>query len=176
MTLQAIVTAERPGSFSKMEKDDFIAMVRAGGEVEGRKSLEDNVGDAERLAFARRDGCLVGVGALKRPKVSYRTKVEKSSGASLDVDQFPFEFGYLVVLPSARGQRLSFKIWQVLLEGHEGNGIFATARVQNKEMAAILPRLGFAPAGSPYQSSRGKHKLQLFVRMPVQNPPLRPQS
>jgi hypothetical protein len=169
MTLQPIVTAERPGSFSKAEKEDFIAMVRAGGEVEGRRSLEDNVRDAERLAFARREGCLVGVGAFKRPKLSYRTKVEKHSGASLDADQFPFEFGYLFVLPSARGQRLSSKMWQALIAGNEGNGIFATARVQNKEMAAILPGLGFAPTGSPYQSSRGKHKLQLYVRMPVQS-------
>lgn len=42
--------------------------------------------DAERLAFARRDGCLVGVGAFERPKLSYRIKVEGNSGASLDAD------------------------------------------------------------------------------------------
>jgi GNAT superfamily N-acetyltransferase len=171
MKPQLIVTAERPGSFSKVDREDFIAMVRAGGEVEGRRTLAENVRDAERLAFARQDGCLVGVGAFKRPKLSYRIKVEKNSGASLGADQFPFEFGYLFVLPSARRQGLSFKMWRALIAGHEGNGIFATARVQNKEMAAILPLLGFAPAGIPYRSSRGKHKLQLFVYRPVQSNP-----
>jgi len=154
MTPEPIIAAERPDSFSRADKEDFIAMVRAGGEVEGQKTLEDNVRDAERLAFARREGCLVGVGAFKKPKLSYRSKVEERSGASVDLEQFPFEFGYLFVLPSARGQGLSFKIWQARIAGHERSGIFATARVQNKEMAAILPRLGFTPTGSPYQLSR----------------------
>jgi hypothetical protein len=95
MMPQPIVTAERPGSFSRADREDFIAMVRAGGEVEGRRTLEDSVRDAERLAFARRDGCLVGVGAFERPKLSYRIKVEGNSGASLDAD--PLQTRYIQV-------------------------------------------------------------------------------
>jgi len=139
-------------------------MVRAGGEVGGRRSLKQNVHAAERLAFLLQDGHLLGVAALKNPQTAYREGVRVKSGFPLSADNYPVEFGYLYVVPGARGKGHSRRLWGALVVEREIVGMFATARVDNCEMAVLLPKLGFIPAGDPYKSSRGKYKLQLFLR------------
>jgi hypothetical protein len=158
------VDARQPQEFSQAEKQDFISMVRAGGEVEGHRSLETNVQSAACLAMLRKGECLIGVGALKRPKETYRAGVETKTGIKLDPKEFPFEFGYLFILPSARGKGLWHQVWEALSHSQGGSGIFATARLNNDAMQAILPKAGFQAAGNAYLSSRGKYKVQLFLR------------
>jgi GNAT superfamily N-acetyltransferase len=153
-----------PSSLSKAEIQDFVAMVRAGGEV-GSDVLEQNVRSAESLVTAHNKGeCLIGVAALKRPTQSYRTKIEGKSGAKLDQAGFPFELGYVFVLPSARGQGLATRLCEAALAGRDSVNIFATTRVGNVPMAKALREIGFETYGQPYASGRGKYRLQLYVR------------
>jgi GNAT superfamily N-acetyltransferase len=158
-----ILVANPPDAFSEPEILDFIALVRAGNEV-GNVALEQNVQNAKCLVFGRQASCLVGIAALKNPLTSYRKSIESKASVSLNAQEFPFELGYVFVLPSARHQGLGEKLCQAALSLAEGKGVFATARTENEAMAMVLAKVGFSKAGAAYGSSRSDYRLQLFVR------------
>jgi len=145
------------------EIQDFIAMVRAGGEV-GDAVLEENVRNAESLAVAHQGACLVAVAALKKPKASYRTNIHAKSKVAVDAGAFPFELGYVFVLPSARYGGIGLTLCNTALSPAGSKGVFATARTDNDGIRAILAKLGFSKAGKPYESTRGDYQLQLSLR------------
>ena len=166
--MEHTLIAHGPQSFSEAELQDFIAMVRAGDEV-GRDVLERNVRHAQCLVFLRRASCLTGVAALKKPLPRYRQTIKSRSGVPVEATDFPFELGYVFVLPSARRQGLSKVLARAALSASRENGAFATARTDNTAMHATLRRCGFEKkAGSSYASGRGNYHLQLFVRPPAQ--------
>ena len=164
------IAQRAPTSCTDVEIQDFVAMVRAGGEV-GGTALDRNVRTAEALLTGRKGGCLVAVAALKTPALSYRKKIQEGSGVELDPVAFPYELGYVFVLPSARGQGFATKLCELALEERTSVGVFATTRVTNAGMANILQKVGFVKQGHAYASSRGKYRLQLFVRQAVKNEP-----
>ena len=163
MSTKHTIVAQSPGDFGESEMQDFIAMVRAGGEV-GDAVLEENVRNASCLVVVRQDACLVAVAALKNPKANYRKNIYTKTGVALDAHDFPFELGYIFVLPSARNQGIGLKLCNAALSRVRGKGIFATARTNNDGMHVILPRFGFSKIGKRYSSARGGHQLQLFLR------------
>jgi GNAT superfamily N-acetyltransferase len=138
-------------------------MVRAGGEV-GDAVLDRNIRNAEAIALARQSACLVGIAALKTPLSTYCQRITKKTGVTVNAQTFPFEFGYLFVLPSARRQGLALALCGATLAKANGREIFATTRTDNLGTRTILEKSGFVKAGTPYGSGRGSHKLQLFVR------------
>ena len=163
MTSSLEFLTRRPGELTEPEIQDFIAMVRKGGEV-GGVVLEANVRNAECLLVARRASYLVAVAALKIPKITYRTKIGGKSGVTVSSEAFPFELGYLFVLPIARNQGIGRKLCEDAVHTAASKGVFATARTDNQGMHAILSAVGFSKAGEPYTSGRGSHRLQLFLR------------
>jgi len=167
MTTKHTVVVQSPGAFGEPEIQDFIAMVRAGGEV-GDAVLEENVRKAECLVVVRQDSCLVAVAALKNPKASYRKSICTKARVALDAYDFPFELGYIFVLPSARNRGVGLKLCNVALASAKGKGVFATARTNNDGMHVILPKVGFSKEGKRYASARGGHQLQLFLRHAAQ--------
>lgn len=169
MTTKYSIVVQSPGALAEPEIQDFIAMVRAGEEV-GGAVLEANVRKAEYLAVARQASCLVAVAALKNPKASYRKKIQLKAGVAIDRRAFPFEFGYLFVLPSARGQGIGVRMSEAILSAAGGKGVFATARTNNDVMHVILAGMGFSKMGKPYPSDRGRYQLQLFLCPDAQFP------
>ena len=157
------VVTKPPADFTETEIQDLVALVRAGGEV-AETVLEENVKSAKCLVAARRASRLVGVAALKNPKTSYRKSVEGNSGAALSAHEFPFELGYVFVLPSARRGGLGREMCRAALTSADRSGVFATARTDNDGMKRILQDLGFVTSGRPYGSERGDYQLQLFLR------------
>jgi hypothetical protein len=138
------VVVRSPDEFGDREIDDLVAFVLAGGEVSPR-GLRDRVMKAHCLAFMRRDGCLLGVAGLKRPEPSYRARVAKSAGVPLPRESFEFELGWVFILPSARGAKLSFPLCESVVRGAaDGAGVFATSRANNAGMHATLQKLGFS--------------------------------
>ncbi|MFZ5558554.1 MAG: hypothetical protein ACOZDY_17870 [Pseudomonadota bacterium] len=85
-----------PAEFSNLEIGYFIACVRAGGEV-SIQGLVERIRNAAALVFAKIDGGLVGVAALKRPLASYRRSVSSRCGIPLSAAEFPFELGWALV-------------------------------------------------------------------------------
>src|SRR5712692_4061160 len=132
------------------------------------KGLENRIRSAVRLIFLSVCCCLCGVAALKRPERRYRKDVSSKSGIPLPEAEYPFELGWVFVMPSARGRRFSLDLTQAALSAAGTAGVFATSRTDNIPMHAVLTKFGFVPAGHPYPSTRGSHQLQLFVRRSAQ--------
>ena len=157
------VVARPPDEFSSTEIEDFMALVLAGGEV-APQGLKKHVLDARCIAFLRSGECLVGVAGLKRPRATYRQRVQKSSNFALSETEFPFELGWVFILPSARGANLSLPLCQSLISEVSKSKIFATSAEGNLSMHATLKKLGFARVGSAWASKQNEGRLLLFVR------------
>jgi len=92
----------QPGSFSDADRVAFIELVRAGGEVSD-VVLARNVKNAKALVLLRGEDGLKGIAALKNPLASYRKRISGSSGFKVDASSFPYELGYIFIVPEACG-------------------------------------------------------------------------
>lgn len=157
------VTVKLPRECSATEVSDFASFVNAGGEVipEG---LEGRVREAHALFFLRENSCLLGIAALKNPNATYRASVFKKTAASVSAAQFPLELGWVFVMPSARGRKLSHSLVGAAVTHAAGKNVFATSREDNLGMHAPLLAAAFSKHGVEYASSRGTHRLALFLR------------
>ena len=162
------VCAGEPATFSPAEIDDFVALVLAGGEVSTR-GLKERVTAAPQIAFLRENDCLLGVAGLKVPSTRHREAVERGSEVQLSAGSFPFELGWVFILPSARNRKLSHPLCLPLVSAANGCGIFATSRAGNVGMHRTLVNLGFVRSGSEWPSRMTDENLALFVR-PSPNP------
>jgi hypothetical protein len=162
------VFKREPKECDVKEIGDFMAFVVAGGEVTSH-SLESRIRAAGQLIFLNVGDCLSGIAALKHPNLSYRDRVSASSGVPLMEEDYPFELGWVFVMPSARGRKFSIDLTRAAVEAGAGKGIFATSRTDNAAMHSSLRKCGFSPVGSPYASTRGEYSLQLFIRPAVRN-------
>jgi hypothetical protein len=152
-----------PSACSGAEIVNFIALVLAGSEVIAC-GLENRVRAAERIVFLRRSEGLIGVAGLKRPSANHRKEVAASAGVPLPPNAFPFELGWVFIMPSARGNHLSLPLCRPLIEAAGDQGVFATSKTKNDGMHSTLGKLGFSSAGKAYPSRRGDYQLQVFLR------------
>jgi hypothetical protein len=157
------VCAGKPAAFAPGEIDDFVALVLAGGEVDS-KPLKELVLKAQQIAFLREDNCLLGVGGLKNPTGTHRRDVQQKSNVPLDIDSVPFELGWVFILPSARGRKLSFPLCRILVAAANGSGIYATSGTGNAGMHSTLKKLGFVRSGSEWPSRLTDGTLALFLK------------
>ena len=141
---------------------DFENLVVEAGTVDPQ-GLTQRVRDASRLLFLREsNGQLVGVGALKHPLLSYRTKVFAKAGIQTLSGEYPIELGWVVVAKSHQGLGLSRRIIGQLIGIVENQNVFATTRV-NAQTMRFAGDYGFKAAGKPYPSGRG-YDLILYLR------------
>lgn len=156
------IVACKPADLTDAEHASFIELVRAGGEV-GGQVLEKNIANAQALVLLRMEGEIRGIAAVKRPLPSYRKRIGKNANVELSDADFPYELGYIFIVPEARGQKLSGLLVAKALEIVSGSGVFATARIDNHAMRASLLKAGFGPAGRPYRG-RSSRTLQIFIK------------
>ncbi len=161
------ITVKAPGACDAEELKAFERFVRKGGEVQSH-GLATLVRQANALAFVHSSRQVVGVGALKQPLAGYRKSVFEKSAAVRAAAEFPVELGWIYVAPAERGKGHSGRLVEALLKRAPDAGIFATSRTDNTPMHRSLERFGFVRAGKPYTSTRGRYKLQLFVRSAAQ--------
>jgi GNAT superfamily N-acetyltransferase len=161
MEVMEEITAKEAGAFSEAEHQDFLRLVREGGEV-GDAVLESNVRNAKCLVFLRSASALIGIAALKNPRLSYRQRVGASSGAEIPAASFPYELGYVFITEDHRERGLSRRLVEAALAGANGLGVFATSHAANAGMHATLGNCGFSLAGKPYTSR--DRLIRLFVR------------
>lgn len=149
------------------ELQDFAALVLAGGEVI-TVGLEARIKKAEALLFLQHDGCLKGIAAVKKPENSYKEGVFKKACAIEKASHFPFELGWMFVLPSSRGAGFSHMLVEAALAVTQDRAIFSTSRADNILMHNVLEKHGFLCHGKAYASTRGNQQLVVFVRNPAQ--------
>lgn len=156
------VNVYSPNDCSADMLDAFCELVLEGGQVQS-VGLATRVGRAAFLAFARDPGGIVGVAALKKPDVGYRAGVFKKAGSSVAED-YPYELGWVYVVPSARGGGIPRLIVQALFE-HGAAGVYATSLTTNIAMHRTLERTSFKVSGQPYASvEHPGEKIALFLR------------
>lgn len=163
MSNEFTIVAKQPCQCSPIELEDFIALVQVGGEVVN-EGLEDRVKYAECLVCLKENDCLVGVAALKNPREHYRRSISKNAKIAIKPVEFPFELGYIFVLPSSRRKGYSVCLVNTALSEANGKGVFATSRVTNEAMHKTLYKYKFEKVGRVYPSENGKEKIQLFLR------------
>jgi hypothetical protein len=159
------VVTKSPEECHLTEINDFMALVLAGGEV-SKVGLEGRVRSASALVFLSIGCCLSGVAALKRPEPHYREGVSSHSGVDLAEVDFPYELGWVFVMPHARGRKFSIDLTQVALSKADNGGVFATSRSDNTAMHSTLKKFEFAAIGRSWPSTRGDYDLKLFLRKP----------
>src|SRR4030095_7255435 len=141
---------------------DFEKLVVEAGTVDPQ-GLMERIRDASRLLFLREsNGGLVGVGALKHPLLSYRSRVFAQARAAVPADEYPIELGWIAVAKSHQRRGLWRRIIGQLISIAENENLFATTRADARAMR-FARDYGFKPAGKPYPSGRG-HDLVLLLR------------
>ena len=141
---------------------DFEKLVIEAGTVDPQ-GLTQRIRAAFRLLFLRKsNGQLVGVGALKHPLLSYRSKVFAKARATTSPDEYRVELGWVAVAKSHQGRGLSRRIIEQLISLAENENLFATTRADARTMR-FAADYGFKPAGKPYPSGRG-YDLVLYLR------------
>jgi GNAT superfamily N-acetyltransferase len=141
---------------------DFEKLVVEGGAV-NPQGLAERIRNASRLLFLRAsDDQLIGVGALKHPRPSYRNKVFADAQATVSADEYPVELGWVVVAKSHQGRRLSTRIVSELLPFAKNENIFATTRADERVLSFAFD-CGFKINGKSFPSGRG-YDLVLYLR------------
>ena len=157
-----MIAAKEPNECSASELQDFAALVLSGGEVI-EVGLEARIRKAKSLLFLVQDGCLKGIAAVKNPEQGYKDSVFKKAHATVEASLFPFELGWVFVLPSSRGAGFSHKLVEAAFSVTNGQAIFATSRADNAPMHKVLKKHGFMCHGKTYASTQNNHQLALFV-------------
>jgi GNAT superfamily N-acetyltransferase len=141
---------------------DFKNLVIEAGTVDP-EGLTQRIRDAFRLLFLREsNGQLVGVGALKRPRLGYRSKVFAKARTTMPSDEYRVELGWVAVAKSHQKRGLSRRIIGQLISLVENENLFATTRADARAMRFAADN-GFKPSGKPYPSGRG-YDLVLYLR------------
>jgi GNAT superfamily N-acetyltransferase len=141
---------------------EFEKLVIEGGAV-NPQGLAQRIHNASRLLFLRApDNQLVGVGALKRPRPTYRSKVFADARATVPADEYPVELGWVVVAKPYQGRRLSTRIVGELLTFATNENIFATTRADERVLSFAFD-CGFKINGKPFPSGNG-YDLVLYLR------------
>jgi predicted GNAT family N-acyltransferase len=157
-----VIVIKRPSDCSEAELQDFAALILAGGEVTA-VGLDARIKKAEALVFLSQNDCLKGIAAVKNPEQNYKSGVFQKARASVQSDEFPFELGWVFVLPSSRGAGFSHRLVQAALGATGGRAIFATSRSDNTPLHKVLNAYGLSKNGGEYASTRGNQNLALFV-------------
>jgi GNAT superfamily N-acetyltransferase len=147
---------------------DFENLVIEGGTVDPQ-GLTERIRGASRLLFLREsNGRLVGVGALKHPLLSYRSRVFTQARTAAPAAEYPIELGWIAVAKSHQRRGLWRRIIRQLVSLAENENLFATTRADARAMR-FAPDYGFKPAGEPYPSGHG-YDLVLYLRNVEEKP------
>ena len=141
---------------------DFENLVIEYGTVDPQ-GLTQRIREASRLLFLREsNGQLVGVGALKHPLLSYRSKVFAKAGTTTPPDEYRVELGWVAVAKSHQGRGLLRRIIGQLISLAENENLFATTRADARAMR-FAADYGFKSAGIPIRAAAATILFCFFV-------------
>jgi GNAT superfamily N-acetyltransferase len=151
-----------PAECSSKELRDFEQLVCAGGEV-STNGLSGLILNAVKLLFARTEKT-IGVCGIKRTNIHFRNNIFQKAGVPDLQEKYCVEFGLLYVSPSFRKSGVGSSLIKAAMDEVEETGCFATTRVSNATMHALLKRNGFVRLGNDYKSGNGEYFLSLFAK------------
>lgn len=157
----ARIIMRSPDHCSKAMLGDFMALIHAGREI-AVTGLEGRVKAAVFLFFLVENG-VQGVAAIKRALPSYRKYVAAKSGVALDDTLYPYELGWVFVMPSARQHDFVRALVTEAARVADGAGMFANPHADNNPVCSALESSGFVRRGVSYMG-RGHRSFQAFTK------------
>jgi GNAT superfamily N-acetyltransferase len=151
------IVIKKPSQCSPEEIREFYNLVAAGGEY-SLSALSYGIKKSPLLGFYFDNGDIVSVAAIKTDE--YKDFYFDQANVSGKRD-YKYELGWFYTLSDYRGQGLSSKLAEKLLNKIKSKKIFATTRINNIAMIKILERNGFTRLGTPYQGRTAP--IQLWV-------------
>ena len=145
------------------ETEEFVRLVIDGGAVKEENFVREGLmRKGTKIVFAKIGDRIVGAAARKVPSEGYRTGIEgqAKSGQPLPVDVYPFELGYVTVVPEHRGRGIAKGLVEQVLGLAEGKGMFATT--SDSAMQEILSRSGFFSVGNSWTND-SQQELHLMI-------------
>jgi GNAT superfamily N-acetyltransferase len=160
----SMVVTKPPSECTTDELSAFKELVEKGGEV-ALHGLSDLIRRAERLLFLYAGKHkIIGVGALKNPRVSHKNEVFQKSKSPDSPGEFGFEIGWIFIEEEFHRRGYSRAILENLIKLAGNANVYLTTREDNVPMRKTSERLSFKQSGSAYQSDKGDHRLVLFTR------------
>lgn len=152
------VTMVKAADLSAADQAVCISIIEYGDAVD-LESAQRELPKANAVAVVCIENQIVGVGAIKRRRVRYATKISRN--ADFEFPAATLELGYVAVAPAHRRHGLSHELVAALLAGRD-DALFATT--SNDKMKRTLLRAGFIQQGQEWD---GNHtRLSLWLRQP----------
>ncbi|WP_177236336.1 GNAT family N-acetyltransferase [Albimonas pacifica] len=150
-----------PEDFDEHSIASMAELIERGGEV--AVGVKARLMGANWLGLITHDDVPVGVAAIKKPAKSYRERVFVSAGY-LAKDACKSELGWIYLDEAHRRKGKMASLLAELWECVGDARVFATTRVSNEAMVAILKKLGFAKFGGDFPSRLNESEmLSLYV-------------
>jgi GNAT superfamily N-acetyltransferase len=148
-----------PGKELSPAQIEVCVSVLEKGEAVDWEYAEEELPCAVAVALLTVDNEIVGVGAIKRRRTVYATKIAQRSGFSFNPKWH--ELGYVAVLPTHRNAGNGGKIVESLLNTFPGP-LWATT--YEDRMKSTLEHRGFVPGGKEWLSKNKQHQLSLWIK------------
>ena len=145
-----------PTKLTTGDRAQIEAILRAGRAVNVVSAMSE-IPHAPALALARRDGKIVGIGAIKRPRPDYAKQKQRDANVTFDTEIA--ELGYVAIDDKFRDNHLSGRIADKLLAAYPGP-LFSTT--DDEKMKSTLGNRGFLQKGDTWKGDRGV--LSLWLR------------
>lgn len=161
--MELSVTLKSPKACSPAELGTFHDLVVQGDEVEPHR-LEDRIKKANTLAFGYCSGLLAAVAAVKCQEFNYRKGIFENAGIADLTDKYPYELGWIFVLPEFRERKFSVTLVEKTLLSLGTENFYSTSKTSNTRMHRTLFKFSFSATGTPWRSSRGPYDLAMYLR------------
>lgn len=161
--MTVITKTTRPADMLAKDKAEYIAFVRASGEV-NPKTLPDLVESAVALVTLHDGETLIGTAAIKNPFTDHRSGEFRKAKCEDQANAHPIELGWVHVHEDHRGQKHSYTLVEEAMNSVGPSGVYATTK-NDLMRTKVLPKFGFGHTGSDFPSTREPdEKLSLFTR------------
>ena len=150
---------KKPDETSPNIVDQIHQLITKGGGV-GTSYIRENLQNAFLISYATdQSGRVIGTVTLKRPKESYRKKIQGATG--LDLSGY-LERGYTSVEPAFRDQDIADKLIKGLIERSKDQKVYVTIRMDNRPALELTYKNGMVFAAK-YLSAKTGHEIGVFV-------------
>lgn len=109
------------------------------------------------------EGVIVGTAMLRKPRLTYRTKIFTQFGSEADPKEYPFELHDLYLESRHRKMGQMTKLLKELLPLAKNSGIFAVPRVTDELSFEVLPQRGFHAFASTDPHDERSSRLFLYT-------------
>ncbi len=150
---------QSPGRIPAKNLLEIRDLVMRGGAV-GTSWIDGMLRDAFLIGYAENAaGRVVGCEVLKRPKETYRKKIEAATGLDLTGH---LERGYAAVAEGYEGRGIMGTIVSGLIRHAGGRKAYVTIRMDNRPALRLTEKNGMRLAGR-YVNPRTGHEIGVFV-------------